>query len=80
MYLDSKFCNPYRLEKQSPLTGNVKWDGVAFVVNNKLLALLFVELSGWIDFNSGPEKGRSDEEKMLQQFVKLLKIRKAEDE
>ncbi|ORE09461.1 hypothetical protein BCV72DRAFT_192114, partial [Rhizopus microsporus var. microsporus] len=59
------------------LIGNVKWDEVAFVVNKKSLTLLFVELSSGIDFNSGLEKRRSDEEKMLQQFVKLLKIKKA---
>jgi hypothetical protein len=60
------------LEKQAPLTGSTKWDGVAFLVKNRLVTPLFVELSGGISFNSGIGKERSDKEKMVQQLVKLL--------
>jgi hypothetical protein len=47
-------------------------------VNNKKVTPLFVELSGGIDFNSSPDKERSDEEKIIKQFVKILKVKKAE--
>ncbi|KAG2231475.1 hypothetical protein INT48_008803 [Thamnidium elegans] len=66
------------VEKQAPLTGDVKWDGIAFLVKNKLVTPLFIELSSGIDFNSGHEKARSDEEKLLQQILRLLKLKKAE--
>ncbi|GAN11061.1 hypothetical protein MAM1_0461c10615 [Mucor ambiguus] len=39
---------------------------------------LLVELSGGIDHNSGTEKAQGDEEKMIRQLIKLLKIKKAE--
>ncbi|RCH89314.1 hypothetical protein CU098_009211, partial [Rhizopus stolonifer] len=66
------------VEKQAPSTGETKWDGIAFQVNKKSVTPLFVELSGGIDFNNGPGKAKSDEKKMLKQFIDLLKIRKAE--
>ncbi|KAI7900772.1 uncharacterized protein BX663DRAFT_516468 [Cokeromyces recurvatus] len=66
------------VEKQAPLTGNIKWDGVAFLVKNKLVTPLFIELSGGINSNSGAEKAGSDEEKLIQQLLKLLKLKKAE--
>ncbi|KAI8081102.1 hypothetical protein BDF21DRAFT_339207 [Thamnidium elegans] len=40
------------VEKQAPLTGDVKWDGIAFLVKNKLVTPLFIELSSGIDFNN----------------------------
>ncbi|KAI8638718.1 hypothetical protein BD408DRAFT_453497 [Parasitella parasitica] len=40
------------IEKQTPLTGDVKWDGVAFLVKKKSVIPLLVELSGGIDHNS----------------------------
>ncbi|KAG1136391.1 hypothetical protein G6F37_012277 [Rhizopus arrhizus] len=39
---------------------------------------LFVELSGGIYCNSSTEKARGDEEKMIRQLIKLLKLKKAE--
>ncbi|KAI9020190.1 hypothetical protein CLU79DRAFT_704196 [Phycomyces nitens] len=39
------------VEKQAPLTGDTKWDGVAFVAKNNLATPLFVELSDGINFN-----------------------------
>ncbi|CEP07565.1 hypothetical protein [Parasitella parasitica] len=66
------------IEKQTPLTGDVKWDGVAFLVKKKSVIPLLVELSGGIDHNSGTEKAQGDEEKMILQLIKLLKIKKAE--
>lgn len=60
------------------MTGDVKWDGVAFLVKNRLVTPLFVELSGGINHNNGAEKARSDEEKLIQQLLKLLKLKKAE--
>ncbi|KAG1159821.1 hypothetical protein G6F37_004551 [Rhizopus arrhizus] len=48
--------------------GNVKWGGVAFLVNNKKITPLFAELSGEINFNNSPDKERSDEEKIIKQF------------
>lgn len=68
----------HRIEKQTSLTGDVKWDGVAFLIKNKLVTPLFVELSGGINCNSGAEKARGDEEKMICQLIKLLKLKKAE--
>lgn len=56
----------------------MKWGGAAFLVNNKKITPLFVELSGEINFNSSPDKERGDEEKIIKQFVKILKIKKAE--
>ncbi|ORE05670.1 hypothetical protein BCV72DRAFT_135282 [Rhizopus microsporus var. microsporus] len=58
----------YRVEKQASSTRNVKWDGAAFLVNNKKVIPLFVELSGRINFNSSPDKERSDEGKIIKQF------------
>ncbi|KAG1056291.1 hypothetical protein G6F43_001815 [Rhizopus delemar] len=66
------------IEKQTSLTGDVKWDGVAFLIKNKFVIPLFVELSGGINCNSGAEKARGDEEKMIRQLIKLLKLKKAE--
>lgn len=60
------------------MTGDVKWDGVAFLVKNKSVEPLLVELSGGIGFKSGPEKARNDEEKMIRQVIKLLQIKKSE--
>lgn len=60
------------------MTGDIKWDGVAFLVKKKSVIPLLVELSGGIDFNSGNEKAQSDEEKVIRQLIKLLKIKKAE--
>ncbi|RCH83843.1 hypothetical protein CU098_009374, partial [Rhizopus stolonifer] len=68
----------HRIEKQKPLTGDVKWDGVAFLVKKKSVIPVLVELSGGIDHNSGTEKAQDDEEKMIRQSIKLLKIKKAE--
>jgi hypothetical protein len=42
-----------------------------------LVTPLFVELSGGIDFNNGTEKARGDEEKLIKQLLKLLKLKKA---
>lgn len=50
----------------------MKWHGVAFLVNKKA-APLFVELSDGINFNIGLDKESSDEEKIIKQFVKILK-------
>ncbi|RCH92460.1 hypothetical protein CU097_003317, partial [Rhizopus azygosporus] len=43
----------------SVLKGEAKWDAVAFVVKDKLVAPLFVELSGGTGFNAskGKESG-----------------------
>lgn len=60
------------------MTGDTKWDGIAFLVKNKLVTPLFVELSGGINFNSGVEKARTDEEKIVRQLIKLLQLKKAE--
>ncbi|EIE75311.1 hypothetical protein RO3G_00015 [Rhizopus delemar RA 99-880] len=38
------------IEKQTSLTGDVKWDGVAFLIKNKFVIPLFVELSGGINY------------------------------
>ncbi|GAA5815242.1 hypothetical protein MFLAVUS_008748 [Mucor flavus] len=65
-------------QKQTPSTGDVKWDDVAFLVKNKLVVPLLVELSGGIDRNSSTEKAQGDEEKMIRKLIKLLKIKKAE--
>ncbi|KAL9545627.1 hypothetical protein MBANPS3_007059 [Mucor bainieri] len=65
------------IEKQAPRTGNVKWDGIAFHVKSKLITPLFVELSGGVDVNSGESKAISDELKMVQQFVPLLRCQSA---
>lgn len=70
--------NLYRVERQARSTGNVKWDGIAFQVKNKKITPLFVELSGGIDFNSGTEKEKGDEEKLIKHFIKTLKVKKAE--
>ncbi|KAL7312716.1 hypothetical protein PS15m_008448 [Mucor circinelloides] len=79
MFIDSNdIIDMQWIEKQTPLTGDVKWDGVAFLIKNKLVTPLFVELSGGIDCNSGAEKARGDEEKMIRQLIKLLKLKKAE--
>ncbi|KAI9255859.1 hypothetical protein EDC94DRAFT_616963 [Helicostylum pulchrum] len=66
------------VERQARSTGNVKWDGIAFQVKNKKITPLFVELSGGIDFNSGTEKEKGDEEKLIKHFIKTLKVKKAE--
>ncbi|CEI99646.1 hypothetical protein RMCBS344292_13729 [Rhizopus microsporus] len=68
------------IEKHAPATETTKWDGIAFKVNNKLVTPLFVELSGGVEFNNGAKKAKDDEEKLLNHIVKLLKIRKAENE
>ncbi|KAI7861270.1 hypothetical protein BDF14DRAFT_1739399, partial [Spinellus fusiger] len=68
----------HRIEKQTLLTSNVKWDGVAFLVKNKLVTPLFIELSGGTSLNNSAEKARSDEEKIIKQLVKLLKLKGAE--
>ncbi|KAL4213661.1 hypothetical protein AB4K20DRAFT_1966485 [Rhizopus microsporus] len=47
------------------LTGDVKRNGVAFMVINSKVTPLFVELSGRIRFNNGAERARSDKEKLL---------------
>ncbi|CAO3661461.1 unnamed protein product [Rhizopus microsporus] len=47
------------------------------VINSKVTPL-FVELSGRIRFNNGAERARSDKEKLVKQFVKLLKLKKIE--
>ncbi|ORE07703.1 hypothetical protein BCV72DRAFT_325611 [Rhizopus microsporus var. microsporus] len=69
----------HRVERQARSTGNVKWDGVAFLVKNKKITPFFVELSGGIDFNSGADKEIGDEEKLIKHFIKTLKVKKAED-
>ncbi|KAI9339743.1 hypothetical protein BD770DRAFT_309118, partial [Pilaira anomala] len=38
------------VEKTASATGYVKWDGVVFVVENKTVTSMFVELSGGINF------------------------------
>lgn len=68
----------YRVEKTTGATGNTKRDGVLFVVQNKTITPMFVELSGGIDFNSTEKKETDDEEKLIEQFINLLKIQKAE--
>ncbi|KAG1149209.1 hypothetical protein G6F37_005797 [Rhizopus arrhizus] len=68
-------CN---IERQARSTGNVKWDGTAFLVKNEKITPLFVELSGGIDFNSGADKEKDDEEKLVKHFIKTLKVKKAE--
>lgn len=68
----------YRVEKNASATGNIKWDGVVFVLGNKTVAPMFVELSGGINFNSTDKKETDDEKKLVEQFIKLLKIQKAE--
>ncbi|KAI8058848.1 hypothetical protein BDF21DRAFT_348756 [Thamnidium elegans] len=40
------------VEKNASATGNIKWDGVVFVVGNKTVTPMFVELSGGINFNN----------------------------
>lgn len=60
------------------MTGDVKRNGVAFMVINSKVTPLFVELSGRIRFNNGAERARSDKEKLVKQFVKLLKLKKIE--
>ena len=49
-----------------------------FNPKNKSVTPLFVEPSGGIDCNSNTEKARGDEEKMIRQLIKLLKLKKAE--
>src|SRR6478735_336214 len=68
----------YRVEKNASATGNIKWDGIVFVVGNKTVTPMFVELSGGISFNSTDKKEIDDEKKLVEQFIKLLKIQKAE--
>lgn len=53
------------------------WSGI-FDKKNKFVTPLFVELSGGINCNNGAEKARGDEEKMIRQIIKLLKLKKAE--
>ncbi|ORE13351.1 hypothetical protein BCV71DRAFT_189365, partial [Rhizopus microsporus] len=43
-------------------------DSVAFLVNNKNVTSMLVELSGGMDFNIGLDKVKSDEEKIIKQF------------
>lgn len=38
------------------MKGEAKWDVVAFAVKDKLVASLFIELSGGIDFNVSKDK------------------------
>ncbi|KAG1151298.1 hypothetical protein G6F37_001604 [Rhizopus arrhizus] len=66
------------VEKNASATGNIKWDGIVFVVGNKTVTPMFVELSGGISFNSTDKKEIDDEKKLVEQFIKLLKIQKAE--
>ncbi|CAO3693364.1 hypothetical protein CU097_002620 [Rhizopus azygosporus] len=66
------------VEKTASATGNTKWDGVVFVVENKTVTPMFVELSGGINFNSTDKKETDDEKKLVEQFIKLLKIQNAE--
>lgn len=68
----------YRVEKNASATGNIKWDGIVFVVGNKTVTPMFVELSGGINFNSTDKKETDDEKKLVEKFIKLLKIQKAE--
>lgn len=42
-------------------------------MNNKKVTSLFIELSDGMNFNLGLDKERSDEEKIIKQFVKILK-------
>lgn len=42
-------------------------------MNNKNVTSMLVELSGGMDFNIGLDKVKSDEEKIIKQFVKILK-------
>jgi hypothetical protein len=63
----------HKVEKLTPSTGHVKGDVVAFLVKNKMVTPLFVQLSGGIDCNNGLEKAASDE-KMLRQIIQLLKL------
>ena len=67
-----------RIEKETPLTENVKWDGVAFLVKKRTVVPLLVDLSGGIDHNTGIEKAQGDELKGVRQVMKFLKIKKAE--
>ncbi|GAA5797078.1 hypothetical protein HPULCUR_002457 [Helicostylum pulchrum] len=66
------------VEKLAGSIGNTKWDGLAFVVDNKTVVPLFVELSGGICFNNTVSKEISDEEKLVKHFINLLEIKKAE--
>ncbi|KAG2195992.1 hypothetical protein INT47_011497 [Mucor saturninus] len=50
----------------------------AFFESIVLDRLLFVELSGGIDFNSTDKKETDDKKKLVEQFIKLLKIQKTE--
>ncbi|KAI9273259.1 hypothetical protein EDC94DRAFT_511162, partial [Helicostylum pulchrum] len=68
----------HRVEKLAGSIGNTKWDGLAFVVDNKTVVPLFVELSGGICFNNTVSKEISDEEKLVKHFINLLEIKKAE--
>ncbi|KAI7900444.1 uncharacterized protein BX663DRAFT_439459, partial [Cokeromyces recurvatus] len=51
--------------KNASATGNIKRDGVVFVVGNKMVTPMFVELSGGINFNSTDKKEMDDEKKLL---------------
>ncbi|KAI8878233.1 hypothetical protein K501DRAFT_196347, partial [Backusella circina FSU 941] len=63
----------HSVERQAPLTGAVRWDGVAVLVISKLVTPLFVEFLGGVNCNSGAEKAQSDEEKMILRLTNLLK-------
>ncbi|KAI9469008.1 MAG: hypothetical protein EXX96DRAFT_532777 [Benjaminiella poitrasii] len=55
------------IEKNASDTGNIKWDGVVFVVGNKTMTPMFVKLSGGINFNSTDKKETDDEKKLVEQ-------------
>ncbi|KAI7888506.1 uncharacterized protein EV154DRAFT_468922 [Mucor mucedo] len=57
------------VEKTASVTGNTKWDGVVFVIENKTVTPMFVELSGGTDFNSTDKKETNDEKKLIEQPV-----------
>lgn len=50
------FYRIYSFEKTASATGNTKWDGVVFVVENKTVTPMFVKLSGGINFNNTDKK------------------------
>lgn len=68
----------YRVAKNTSTTGNIKWDGAVLVVGKKTVTPMFEDLSGGISFNSTDKKETNDEKKLVELFVRLLRIQKAE--
>jgi hypothetical protein len=50
----------HRVEKTTSATGNIKWGGVVFAVENKTVTPMFVELSGGINLNNTDKKESDD--------------------